>query len=1560
MNYRLQDLIDIPQFQNLQNKLNKIYAFPSAIIDNDGNILTATAWQDVCTKFHRKHPQCEKDCIISDQYILSHLGEANPAVSYRCPRGLVDNATPIIIDGVHYGNFFTGQFFLEPPDMDFFRAQAKKYGFDEKAYLDAVVKVPVWTKEQLDSYLFFIKGLIAVISESGLKRLREIEARKKIEESEERANAILAQMQEGFWIVNRTTGRVIDANETMCRMLGYDRSTLLALSVSDVEVNDLPEIMAGCRKEIEETGSVRFESQLRCKDGSVIDVDVSVTCIPKRNLLFGFYRDITERKRAEEKIRYHESLLRDMGEIAKIGGWEFDSATGKGTWTDEVSRIHDLDPREGTSLEIGKSFYHDESRVRIESAVRNAIESGEPYDLVLEMVTAKGNHKWVHTIGRPVVENGKVVSVRGSFQDITERKRAEEALQKSEERYREVIEYTQAGYFLIDCDGLIQAVNKAWLRMHGYESEHEVIGRHFSMTQPPQFRDQAIQAVSQILNGESISSAEASRLCKDGSIGYHTFSAHPVMKDGKVVGLEGFIIDISHRKEMEKALRESEKKFRGLFENDLNGIALHEIVLDEKGNPIDYVFLDANSAFEKQTGLHIQEIIGKRVTEVIPGIETSGLIQRYGKVALTGEPDSFEMFFEPLQRHYHIHVYQVIERLFAVVFADITERRIIEEKLHESDERFQQLFDNMADGVAVYRETNNGRDFIIVDINRTGQLLSRVILEEVVGRKVTEIFPSVAEFGLLDVFRRVWRTGQTEHLPLTKYKDGRVVQWVENYVYKLPSGLIVTIYSDTSEKRQTEEALRRSEEKYRALVDNANEGIVVVQDGVLKFINHYFCELMNGYTADEVIGKPFTMFIHPDDRDMIYQNFIDRIQGCERPSRYSFRALARDGVVKWIEINVVVIEWNGKPATLNFLTDISNRKQAEQVMAESEARYRTYISNISDVIAILDKDLVIRYKSPNITRHFGWLPEDLVGSDGWKTIHPDDHEYIAHELSELLHQEGSTRIVQYRYLCKDGTYKYIELFAVNMVHDPIIQGILANYHDITEQRKNSQALRESEEKFRRAFKTSPDSVNINKLDGTYVEINDGFTQVTGYREEEIIGKTSQEIDIWAKPEDRKKLVAGLKAEGRVNNLQTEFRCKDGSIKTGIMSASIISIQNEPYILSITRDISDRIKLENQLLQAQKMESVARLAGGVAHDFNNMLGVILGHSELLLDQLDPETPLYSSLQEIRKAANRSADLTRQLLAFARKQTVSPKVLDLNDTVESMLKMLKRLIGENIELIWNPCKNIWPIKVDPSQIDQILANLCVNARDAINGVGKIIMETENKTFDEADCTDHPGYLPGSYVLLAVNDNGSGMTEDTQKKLFEPFYTTKEAGKGTGLGLATVHGIVMQNNGFINVYSELNTGTTFKIYLPRHGGTADRNRLENADIQMPRGVETILVVEDELSLLMLTTRTLERLGYTVLSTMKPKDAIRIAREHAGEIQLLITDVIMPEMNGRDMAEKLMSLIPNLKCLYMSGYTSDIIVHQGVLDEGLNFIQKPFTIQDMAAKVRNALDSD
>ena len=520
--------------------------------------------------------------------------------------------------------------------------------------------------------------------------------------------------------------------------------------------------------------------------------------------------------------------------------------------------------------------------------------------------------------------------------------------------------------------------------------------------------------------------------------------------------------------------------------------------------------------------------------------------------------------------------------------------------------------------------------------------------------------------------------------------------------------------------------------------------------------------------------------------------------------------------------------------------------------------------------------------------------------------------------------------------------------------------------DRRERERALAALRDSEARCRKLFETSTDGILIADIEtGNLRYANPAICRFLGYSGAEFTTMSMADLH----PEtDLPRVMADFEAQLKgVKTLAQEIPCrrKDGCIVFADVNAASITLDGRACLVGFFRDISERKqaetereKLQDQLIQAQKMEAVGRLAGGVAHDYNNILSVIIGYSELAMDKVRAEGPLREDLKEIYDAANQSRDITRQLLAFARKEVVTPETLDLNATVESMLKILRKLIGEDIDLAWHPGKVLWQVLMDPSQLDQILANLCVNARDAIADVGRITIETGTVTIDGDYCSEHAGFIPGDFVLLAVSDDGCGMDRETMENIFEPFFTTKGVGKGTGLGLSTVYGIVKQNNGFINVYSEPARGTTFRIYLPGQSGDIS-GKPKIIDEQVPNGNgETVLVVEDEISILKLTERILTRCNYKVLLAKSPSEAFKLAEVHSRELSLLITDVVMPEMNGRELADQLKKLCPGIKCLFMSGYTANIIVHRGVLDEGIQFIQKPFSTRGLAAKVREALD--
>ncbi|MBM9537813.1 hybrid sensor histidine kinase/response regulator [Desulfobulbus alkaliphilus] len=761
------------------------------------------------------------------------------------------------------------------------------------------------------------------------------------------------------------------------------------------------------------------------------------------------------------------------------------------------------------------------------------------------------------------------------------------------------------------------------------------------------------------------------------------------------------------------------------------------------------------------------------------------------------------------------------------------------------------------------------------------------------------------------------------------------------------------------ELRTAQGQIEAERARYFDLYDEAPVGYCTLSEqGVILEVNLTAATLL-GTTRSALATQPLARFIHYDDQD-IYDLHRKQLLETGTLQVCDLRLVKPEGGCTWAHLKGTVDQADdGAPVCRVVISDISGRKQMEKTLQESEERFQKMLSLVPDMISIHDTGMNILYSNWN---GLGAVSQEkrVLNTKCYRTYR--GHDDICPDcLAKTVMETGKP--FQREAKLSDGRWVDLRVFPIldeNGEAELFVEWV----RDITENKQAEDALVQNKNLLEGIINGTSDILAIQKPDHTIEFYNQAGYDAIGLppgaalnrKCYQLIGRES-ECDLCTSQAAlrTKKLV---EQERYVPELNQHFNCRSNPI--------FDTDGNVVNIIQQLRDITERkqaeeerTKLQEQLTQAQKMETVGRLAGGVAHDFNNMLGVILGYTEMTLEQVPAGHPMYKALHGIQQAAQRSADLTRQLLTFARKQTIAPKRIDLNETVEGGLKMLRRLIGEDIDLIWLPGRNLRPVKMDPNQIDQILANLCVNARDAIKGVGKVTVETSNTVFGAEYCARHAGFLPGEYVLLAVSDNGCGMDRETISHLFEPFFTTKEQGKGTGLGLASVYGAVKQNKGFINVYSEPGQGTTFKIYLPQYAiRTEAPSRQEPAEAAA-RGHETILLVEDEPVILEMTTMMLERLGYTVMAADTPGEAIRLAREHSGSIDLLLTDVVMPEMNGRELGQNILSVYPDMKRLFMSGYTANVIAHHGVLGERVHFIQKPFLMTDLAAKIREALDN-
>ena len=818
----------------------------------------------------------------------------------------------------------------------------------------------------------------------------------------------------------------------------------------------------------------------------------------------------------------------------------------------------------------------------------------------------------------------------------------------------------------------------------------------------------------------------------------------------------------------------------------------------------------------------------------------------------------------------------------------------------------------------------------------------------------------------------------------------------------------ITVLRSREEGKRTTAALQEAESKYRQLVEQVPAMSYVAEAGVhgrFLYVSPQVSMIL-GYSPEDCLADPHFWWNHlnPEDHPVAMQE--DSWED-GHPFRVEYRMRTQDGREVWLRDEAVIVRdpQTGRRLTRGVLIDITERKRADEALRRSEENYRMFVAQSSEGIFREDLDVPVSIELPeeeliqHIVRH-SYLAEcneamarmygltsaadlrgkpmtELMGGDARRVART--REYI-HNGFRLLERESHETDVH-------GNAKVFLISMFGIVERGKLLRTWGIQRDISERlkadearRRAEEALRESEERYRAFVEQSSEGIfrmeynppvpcdlpideqlARGKKNGYLAECNDSLAKMYGRRSaRELLGKPLSEFLILNDPGTRQFMENFIRAGYRTTDQESYEMDSHGQKKIfrNTMSGTVVD-GNWVRTWGITRDVTERVHLEEQLRNAQQLEAIGRLAGGVAHDFNNILSVIMGHGELLLAASAGDERARSGLQQIRRAAERAASLTQQLLAFSRKQVLQPKVLDLNDAVADIQKMLSRVIGEDIELVASLHPSLLSVKADPGQVEQVLMNLAVNARDAMPQGGKLLMETSNLDVG-AELARDLELAPGRYVMLRVTDSGLGMDAGTLSHIFEPFFTTKPRGKGTGLGLATVYGIVKQSGGSIQVKSEVGKGTTFHIYFPVADGSASQRREVVASENAPRGTETILIAEDEPDLRELTRIFLEGYGYKVLSAASAEQAIQQAESFSEPIDLLLTDVIMPGMSGRQLAEKILSNRPQTRIVYMTGYTDDMVVQHKVLEPGVKLLQKPFTKFDLALKVRATLDGE
>ncbi len=1284
------------------------------------------------------------------------------------------------------------------------------------------------------------------------------------------------------------------------------------------------------------------------------------------------FRDNTAKKKAEDVLLRNRRILQQTGHIAKVGGWEFDPATGAGQWGEEVALIHDLDSHTKPNKEMGLSFYPGESRTKIEAAVTAAVQHGTPYDLELEFISAKGIHKWVRTIGQPVVENGKVVRVCGAIQDITDRIKAQAAIRETQALYHSLVAQMPAGIFRKDAAGRYVFVNSNFCNLKAMSAEQFMGKTALELG----LEDKALAAdgVShheQILRtGERIEADEKYLRADGQTLYFHVVKSPVFAADGKIVGSQGIMLDVTAHRLAELALLESEALYHSLVDQMPAGVFRK----DAAGR---YVF--ANSWLGQLKGIQPESLLGKMPGEhrhfelernqpdySIGGEAHHRTIMRTGR---TIEVDEEYPGPNGNPRHLHVVKSPVFDAQGKItgsqgVMFDVTELKNIQDRFQEEHALLRTLMDLAP-------------DFIFIKDLESRFLVVNAALAKCYGQT------PAAMLGLTDADflppEEATRCRATELQALAANSfctvkgpitfpvgEPRVV--VTNMIaWRDQQGKVaglIGIGRDITAQEAADQTLRESEARLSTIFNFSPSGIVITRfsDGEILEVNAAFASI-HGCTVAELIGRKSSdlgLWDDPAQRDQM----IQMLTTAGRCKNLEIKFRKKDNSVGDLIISAELIELAGERCMLGLASDITEQKLAREQFAREQARFKLIFDTVPIGIAfhtVFPDGQFSRIINDAHLRICGIQRDQHNEPDIYARItHPDDQAIQLMFLEQVKAGLLKQYFFEKRYVHADGKVVWVNFSQQREKYPDGTIEELTTVADITERKASEQQLKQ----FAVIVESSDDAIISKTLDGIITSWNRGAENIFGYPANEAVGQSMLMLIPAERKNEEPEILARIARGESVEHFETERVRKDG--KRIRISTTISPIRDSHGQIvgasKIARDITRQHLLEEQLRQSQKMEAIGQLAGGVAHDFNNILAVIQMQIELTKIEGNFSPEQAECLDEIQTAANRAANLTRQLLLFSRRNKLQPRELDLSDSITGMTKMLRRILGEDIQMQFRYAPQPLFIHADAGMMDQLLMNLTVNSRDAMPHGGELIIETAAVEFDELAAQQSSQVRPGAFVRLSVSDTGSGIAPEILPRIFEPFFTTKEVGKGTGLGLATVFSIVQQHQGWISVYSELGQGTTFHIYLPRQIKNSTDPTVEPTALAAAHGGnETILLVEDDGALRSAVQRALAQLGYRVLAAASGAEALQVWEQHRDEIHLLLTDLVMPGgLTGKTLAEKLQLENPKLNVIYASGYSADIAGKDFPLEAGVNFLPKPFPAQLLAETVRRCLDQN
>jgi len=1357
-------------------------------------------------------------------------------------------------------------------------------------------------------------------------------------------------------------------NEVTVEAVLNDAATMYG----QVDPECLPELMAMEKRALENRTTFRHTIKCVLPSGKVRWFDLASTPHegPDGQVIWdGVQVDVTEREQAKEALRESESIYRALVENSHDGILLLDMEFHFTYVNDEFCSMIGYSPEEVLGQDFRRFLAEETAHIPVDSYLAK-LRGEDPSPVYEFMVQRKdGQKRWVEVKSSEFMDAKGEVFFMGQLLDITERKAADEALRQSENLHRALVEHSHAGIALFDENFRFNYVNDEFCKMVGY-SQEELLGRDGRTF----LAGESVQMVSDNFlarrRGEYVPERyDIVGVRKDGQERWLEVSASILTSPmGREQTLAQFL-DITDRKLAEEALKESESRYRALVENSHSGIVL----IDD-----DHRYVYANDEYCKTLGYPREEILGRDFREFLAE-ESAQMVEDHYQARQRGEnpPPRYEYLVkrkEGKKRWVEVSASVITDakgKVFTVAqLLDITERKQVEAALKQSESRYRALVEHSHAGIGLLDDS-----FCFNYVNDELCKMSGYSRDELLGMDGRTLVAAESVQTLTDNFRarRRGEPAPERYDVVGVRKDGER-RWVEisSSVITDSKGVVCTIsqFLDITERKLADEALRQSESRYRALVEHSHAGIILIDDGFrFSYVNDEFCRIL-GYTQEELLGQDFRQYLAEETAHIPAEHYLARRRGEDPPNRYEFMATRKDGEKRWLETSSSVItDSKGRTQTIAQLLDITERKRAEEALRQSEERFRASFDSAFQFSGLLSPEGMILEGNQASLDFVGVSLEDVLGMPFWKAKWWQSDQVGQARVKDAIRRAAAGEFMRFEAEhIGVGNRKIIMDFSIKPVLGPEgeVTMLLAEGFDITDRIRAEEALRESEEKFRQVIQATPMGVHMYELNErdrlVFMGANPAADHMLGIKHDELVGLDLEEA------------LPGLMGT-QVPNSYREVAAKGGNWYAEVIdyqdermsgSFEVYAFQTAPgKLTAMFQDITgrkkaerDKARLESQLRQSQKMEALGTLSGGIAHDFNNILGAILGTAEASLLKGNDFDSLAVNMGNIRDMTIRGRDLVHRLMAFSRQDEQAVRTLDLAEVINDALALIRATLPPNVEIRKDLARGIL-VTADTVQIQQVIMNLCTNAAQAMeDGGGMLSVRLRPQELSEDQARLHPGLEAGPHALCEVSDTGHGISADTQERIFEPFFTTKPMGRGTGLGLSLVHGIVRSHGGAISASSRQGQGTTMSVLLPlAHDQASDQAAAPKSSALVEGRGEYILVVDDEDIIARTLAQSLGALGYRVAAYSSALEAAAVLESDPARFDMIITDHMMPGLTGRQLAEIASELRPGLPVVLMTGMTGD---HDEFLKDGFvsRVLTKPLTIKEIGEAVQQVLN--